>query len=231
MKKYTAVFFDLDGTLTDPEEGITHSIAHALRYYGIEEPQSVLRRYIGPPLEESLSRYVPAEEVPAAIAHYREYFAEKGILENTIYRGIADMLAALKARGFIIGMATSKPEPFARRIAEHFGIEQYFDDIAGATLDGKLSKKKDVLALALQRLSLSPRQCVMVGDREHDVLGAKALNIDAVGVLYGFGSERELKEAGAAHICTTVESLQNWLLASFDQGQTTTETGEALEPK
>ncbi|MBR2043087.1 MAG: HAD family hydrolase [Clostridia bacterium] len=212
---YKYVLFDLDGTLTDPFEGITNSVAYSLNYYGIRvEDKRELACFIGPPLYESFEKYYGFSKNTAieAVEKYREYYRDKGIFENRVYDGAEDLLKFLKENGLGVALATSKPEVFALRILEHFGLEKYFDVVTGATLDGSLIKKGDVVAEALKRLNVKEkRECVMVGDRSHDIIGAKENGISSVGVLFGYGSKAELKEAGADYICESLEEIKNLL--------------------
>lgn len=210
------ILFDLDGTLTDPKVGITRSVQHALHTYGIEEPDpDRLTPFIGPPLVDSFAKYYgfPREQGLEAIERYREYFSVKGLFENEVYPGIPEMLADLKARGKVLLVATSKAEKFARQILEHFDLAQYFDFICGATMDVTIrSAKADVIAYALEQAGVTDKvQAVMVGDRLHDVEGARACGLDCVGVLFGYGSREELEEAGAAAIAETVGDLHTML--------------------
>ena len=214
---YQTILFDLDGTITDSAPGIINSVAHALQKFGIPvEDRSTLRRFIGPPLQQSFMQFygLSADEGKLGIKYYREYYTTKGIFENALYDGIPELLGALKAAGKRVLLATSKPEPFAVQILEHFGIAQYFDLIAGATLDEKRVEKPDVIAYALQCAGISDlTQCVMVGDRKHDILGANQFGMDSVGVLYGYGDMAELTGAGATHIVESVAALGELLLS------------------
>ncbi|MDE5728566.1 MAG: HAD family hydrolase [Clostridia bacterium] len=205
------LFFDLDGTLTNPFEGITNSIIYALKKFGVEvEDKRTLTPFIGPPLVESFQKFYgfSPDNSRRAVEYYRKYFAEKGLYENKVYDGIIPALAALKAKGRTICLATSKPEIFAVKILEHFDLTRYFNHIAGATLDEARSQKAQVLAYAIQKSGLKDKsQAVMIGDRKHDILGAKANGISSVGVLYGFGDEDELKKAGADKLIETPRQL------------------------
>lgn len=213
---YHTILFDLDGTLTDPGEGITNSVAHSLRHYGIEVPdRTELYKFIGPPLYESYMKYYGFDEKTAheAVEVYREYYRPRGIFENRVYDGIPELLSALKAAGKRLLVATSKPEGFSRQILEHFNLIQYFDFVAGSTLDSSRVLKADVIRHALTQTGLTPDEgVVMVGDREHDVLGAAECGLGCVGVLFGYGSRPELEAAGAAAIAATVEELGDVLL-------------------
>lgn len=205
------LLFDLDGTLTEPEAGITNSIRYALKKYGIEETdRRKLRLCIGPPLIDSFENLwgFDHEKAVQAVVYYREYFADKGIFENEIYGGIPELLANCKAAGHTVVLATSKPEEYAARILEHFGILQYFDLVAGNTLKEERPKKEDVLAYIK---GLYPDLCeengIMIGDRKYDVEGARSLSLPCIAVLYGHGSREELETAGADSIVSTVNEL------------------------
>lgn len=213
-KKY--ILFDLDGTLTDPMLGITRSVQYALHSYGIEEPDlKKLIPFIGPPLKDSFMKYYdfPEAQAKEAIGRYREYYTVTGIYENDMFEGIDEMLKELQEAGKILLLATSKPEKFARMILEHFGILSYFTFVGGASMDETRVRKDDVIAYTLEHVGVrNIGETVMVGDREHDVLGAKAHGMDCVGVLFGYGSRKELKQAGAWKLAETVEELKEILL-------------------
>ena len=208
---YHTILFDLDGTLTDPGIGITNSVAYALKKHGIDVAErTALYPFIGPPLLDSFQRFYgfSAEQSEQAVADYREYFREKGLFENEVYEGVEDLLKRLKASGKRLIIATSKPEEFAVKILEHFRLASYFEHIVGATMESSRSKKGDVIAYALKVCGITERtDVVMIGDREHDVLGAKENGLDSIGVLYGYGSREELNEAGATYIAETVEDI------------------------
>lgn len=209
--KYEYVLFDLDGTLTDPEEGITESIRYALSSFGIEEcDRSKLRSFIGPPLKNSFKEAYGMDDARAdlAIAKYRERFADKGLYENAVYPGVEKLLASLKEAGTHVALATSKPTVYALRILEHFGLDKYFDIALGSELDGTRTAKADVVAEVLAYFAEADRaRSVMVGDRGHDIVGAQLNGIESVGVLYGYGSREELVESGATCIVESVEDL------------------------
>lgn len=209
------LLFDLDGTLTDPMVGITRSVQHALRYFGIEEPDlKKLCPFIGPPLRDSFMVYYGFSKSKAteAIDKYREYFSETGLYENMEYPGIRDMLAQLKAMGKSLYVATSKPELFAKQILEHFRLAGYFDYIGGADMEETRVRKGDVIRYVLEVNRLTDYgQAVMIGDREHDIIGARENNLDSVGVLYGYGSYDELSAAGADEIVESVRELRELL--------------------
>ncbi len=213
-KRY--ILFDLDGTLTDPGVGITRSVQYALRSYGIDEPDlSNLYPFIGPPLKDSFMRYYGFSEQRAmeAIGRYREYFTSKGMFENVVYEGIPSMLSRLKAAGKILLIATSKPEQFAVQILQHFQMDSYFAFVGGASMDEIRVGKSEVIRYTLESAGIADTsQVVMVGDREHDVLGAGENHIDTIGVLFGYGSRKELEQAGAWKIAETVEELEKLLI-------------------
>ena len=212
--------FDLDGTLTDPKEGITKSVRHALNHYGIQvDDLDTLTPFIGPPLTDSYKKYYGFSDEQAweGVLVYREYFSERGWHENKEYPGIKEMLDALKAAGRVLLVATSKPEEFARKILEHFGMAGYFDFIGGADMDETRVRKADVIRYVLEQYGLdrTPEtlaRCVMVGDREHDVLGARECGMDCVGVLYGYGDRQEMDGCRPAWTADTVDDLKDLLL-------------------
>lgn len=210
---YKYVLFDLDGTLTDSSPGITNSVAYALEKFGINDyNKQDLRKFIGPPLVNSFMEFYGFDEDKAllGVEYYREYFRDRGIFENSVYEGVVPMLEMLKGDGKIVVLATSKPEEFAIRILEHFGLAKYFDYVAGASMDGSLSKKSDVIGVAFERAGIGPDEkpeAIMVGDRRHDIEGAAINGIDSIGVLYGFGSLEELTAAGATYIAESPVSI------------------------
>lgn len=212
---YQNILFDLDGTLTDPGVGITNSVAYALEKWNIKvEERSELYKFIGPPLQESFEKFYGFSETDAkkAIEYYREYFQDKGLYENEVYDGIEALLKELKSQGKRLIVATSKPEEFAIKILKHFQLDQYFDYIAGATMDGSRGKKADVIHYALENCGITNlSETVMVGDREHDILGAKQEGLDAIGVLFGYGDLAEHHAAGATYIAETVEDILKYV--------------------
>lgn len=212
-KKY--YLFDLDGTLTDPKEGITKSVQYALESYGIDvHDLDELDKFIGPPLFESFIEYYGFSEAESrgAIEKYRERFSKVGIFENVLYDGMEDLLKKLVDSGKTLLVATSKPTLFAERILDYFGIAKYFAFVAGSELDGARTRKSDVIKFALESMGITDLDsCVMIGDRMHDVVGAKESGIESVGVLYGYGGREELEEAGADYIAESVESLKQLL--------------------
>jgi phosphoglycolate phosphatase len=203
------IYFDLDGTLTDPKPGITGSIQYALKKLGHTVPsQDELTWCIGPPLHASLKALTGTDALAdQALLLYRERFSEVGLFENTPYEGIHDTLAAVAATGARMFVATSKPAVYAVRIVDHFGLKPYFERVFGSELDGTRVDKRDLLRYALDEAAVDPRNAIMIGDRSHDVIGARTNGMTAIGVLYGYGSETELKEAGAHHICAAHPEL------------------------
>lgn len=210
---YKYALFDLDGTLTDPSLGITNSIMHALEKMGRDiPPREELYCFIGPPLVTAFQEFLglTAEEAEQAVVFYREYFSVNGLFENTPYEGIAELLAKLKERGVTLAVATSKPEKFSVRIIEHFGLAEYFTLVCGASMDSSRSKKGDVIAYTLGQLGVAEADkssVLMIGDRHHDIEGAKENGIASAGVLWGFGDEDELKTAGADAIAHDMDEL------------------------
>lgn len=213
---FDTVLFDLDGTLTDSQEGIVRSVSYALdKLSSPPLPPATLKRFLGPPLSDSFRRYCGFSEARAleAIALYRERFTATGMFENRVYDGVEAMLRALADAGRRLVVATSKPEPFSIQILEHFSLARYFDRIAGSGMDETRTGKDEVIAYAMEACGIADKgSLVMVGDREHDILGARRNGIPSVGVLYGYGSREELEAAGADAIVETVEALTAYLL-------------------
>lgn len=207
----STAFFDLDGTLTEPFEGITRSIQYALTGLGASVPTQVeLARYIGPPLRRTFGLLLETDDtevIEEAMRLYRERFADVGLFENTLYDGIVDLLAALQSAAVPIFVATAKPHIFAKRIIEHFTLAQYFTGIYGAELDGRFDNKADLIEHLLEQEQLPAQTAVMVGDRREDVVAAKVHGVGAIGVTYGYGSDEELRAAGADHICSSPQEL------------------------
>lgn len=209
------ILFDLDGTLTDPKEGITKCVQYALAHFGIDVPNlDDLMCFIGPPLVDSFQMFYGFSEEKAeeAVVKYRERFKDIGIFENGVYDGVLEMLKACKAAGKTIGLATSKPEEFARRILDKYGMAEYFDEITGSTMDGRINAKSDVIMEAFRRMGIDDpdkkERVIMVGDRKHDIIGAKQCGIESIGVRFGYAEEGELEAAGADYIVDTVEELK-----------------------
>ena len=210
--KYSYVLFDLDGTVTDPEEGITKSVQYALQHFSIEvQERRELYKFIGPPLKDSFMEFYGFTEQQAgeALLKYRERFEVTGWRENVVYDGMEKLLRHLRRRGKRIMLATSKPEVFAEQILVYFGLRDYFDFVGGASLDGRRNYKADVIRYVLDANVISSREkAVMVGDRKFDILGAKEFGLETVGVLYGYGDREELTTAGADHLVGSVAELE-----------------------
>lgn len=212
-----ALLFDLDGTLTDPREGITKCIAHALERMGREAPPpEALTFAIGPPLRASLARLLRTDDreaVERAIGHYRERFAVTGLYENAPYAGIDAALAALRAAGHRLFVATSKPRVYAERIVRHFALDAHFEAVHGCELDGTREDKRDLLAHLLPHHGLAPPGTVMIGDRGVDMRAARHHGAFALGAAWGYGSREELREAGAHALCDSPGELAASLAA------------------
>ena len=209
---YDVILFDLDGTLTDPKDGILNSILYALKWLGIiENDPNRLLKFIGPPLKDSYMEYYGLEEDMAvqAIEKYREYFSTKGIFENKVYPGIPELLEELSSLGKTLVLATSKPTIFAQRILDHFNLASYFHFTAGSNLDGSRTRKSEVIDYALNASCLPTHsKAVMIGDRKYDIIGAKEIGIDSIGVLYGYGSRQELEKENPTHIVNYPDDLR-----------------------
>ena len=190
--RYKVILFDLDGTLTDPQEGICKSINHALSYFGMEKPFSELTQFIGPPLLDSFAGLIGRENAADAVKYYRERFSTIGLYENKIFPNVKETLALLKEKGYILCTASSKPQVFVEKILEHFDIAQYFTVMGGATLDGKIGEKEQVIEMVLDIIKADKETTVMVGDTRFDLIGAEKMGLDAIGVTYGFGAKEEL---------------------------------------
>jgi len=210
------ILFDLDGTITDPKVGITKAVQYALRSFGInvENSDDDLCKFIGPPLRQSFKDFYGfgTDKAEEAVRKYREYFLEKGIYENTMYEGMDVMLDKLKKRGKTLIVATSKPTCLAERVLSHFKLDQYFAFVSGAEMNGDRSEKIEIILYAFEKNKINdPGRCVMVGDRKHDIIGAKKAGIDSIGVLYGYGGREELSDAGATHLAESVAELEKLL--------------------
>lgn len=211
MNRYNYVLLDLDGTITDPKEGITKGIKYALDYYGIEvDSLETLCKFIGPPLNYSFQEYYNFSEDKSkeAVDKYREYYGSKGIYENILYDGMEDFLKELNNIGVQVMLATSKPQVYAEKILEHFHIDEYFTFIGGSNLDLSRNKKEEVIKYVIEENNLPLEEVVMVGDREYDIIGAKKNNISSIGVLYGYGDKEELENAGADYIASNLLDLK-----------------------
>ncbi len=210
------VIFDLDGTMIDSEEGITKCVQYALDAYGVREPDlKKLRCFIGPPLEPVfMERYGMTEaEAWQSVLKYRERFDEKGIFECRLYEGVREAVARLREKGYVLALASSKPETACRRILAHFGLDVFFDEIAGATLDGSVSTKQEVLDELSGRLGerTARAEMCLIGDTKYDAEGAKAVGIRCIGVSYGFGTAEELLAAGAETVCSSIAEVEKYI--------------------
>lgn len=211
---FQSIFFDLDGTLTDSAPGITNAIIYARKKWGLPTgPPADYYKFIGPPMPQSFQDYwgFSRPDAERFLADYREYFMEKGLFENSVYDGIPALLQSLKDQGRRLFIATTKPTESSLRIAERFGLTPYFELISGSNPE-RDNTKADVIAYARDRCQVDMSSAVMVGDRRHDVEGARACGIDCIGVTYGFGSRQELEEAGAKWIADSIFSLAALLL-------------------
>ena len=210
-KDYKYVLFDLDGTITDSAIGITNSVAYALKRWNIEvEDKSTLNCFVGPPLAQSFEKYFgfTKEQALEAVDEYRVYYRDRGIFENLVYPGVSEMLAELRSKGKKIILSTSKPEVFAKQILDYFDLTKYFDFVAGATMDSSRTKKGLVIKYALSELGITDvSECIMVGDRDQDIVGARENGIECIAVLYGYGSYEEVSSVSPAYIAETVEDI------------------------
>ena len=215
--KYNFCIFDLDGTLTDPQLGITKSYQYALAAYGIHEELDKLTKFIGPPLRDVFVEHYgfSIDDVENVVAKFREYFAETGLLENEVYSRIDEVLTKLNDNEIVMAVATSKVGLYAERILKHFALDEYFAFVSGDEMDGSLTKngKGEIIRIALDAVDPDKKRSpVMIGDRMHDIQGAKDAGIDSIGVTWGYGSREELATAGATWIVDTMEQLCDLLL-------------------
>ena len=212
-----ALLFDLDGTLTDPRPGIVACLRHAMEGLGRACPDDeVLAALIGPPMRGTFARLLATtdrDRIEAAMGLYRARYGETGLYENRVYDGIREMLAEVAVRAPAVFVATSKPTVYAERIVRHFGLDRHFTRVYGVDLGGRLDDKKDLLAHLLERERLTAADTVMIGDRAADVLAARANGVRAIGVLWGYGSEPELRAAGAEVLCAEPRALAGCLTA------------------
>lgn len=210
------LLFDLDGTLTNPFLGITNCISYALEKLGrTPPPAESLRWCIGPPLKESFFALLDTDDPEFAeegVALYRERFGSIGLFENEVFSGIPECLERLRNAGFDMSVATSKPEVYATQIVEHFGLMDFFFSVDGAELNGNRTEKPILLSHIIERDGLVPEETIMIGDRKHDVEGALANGVHPMSVLWGFGTEEELKKAGTKYLVRTPEELVNSIL-------------------
>ena len=209
--RYTHLLFDLDGTLTDPKVGITTCVQYALEKSGtpVADRDSLLP-YIGPPLRRTFQERhgLSPEEAERAVTFYRERFSTVGLYENEVYPGIPTLLTALRAQGYVLGLATSKMERYAREILAHFGLADRFDHILGSTPDGTLAEKGDIIRLALTRCGFPGDRTLMIGDTRYDIEGARENGLDSIAVSYGYGDWAETLAAGPTYTCATVGELE-----------------------
>jgi phosphoglycolate phosphatase len=205
------LFFDLDGTLTNSSPGIVACLEHALTALSIEPPpRDALKKLVGPPLRDAFIGLLgPGREglVDEAVELYRGRFRDTGMFENSVYPGVIEGLTVLSGRGHRLFVVTAKPHVFAERIASHFGFRSFFEKVYGPEFSGERADKRDLIAHVVAQERLDPRNALMIGDRSHDVIGAKHNGVDAVGVLWGYGSREELLEAGAAGLFTSMPDL------------------------
>ncbi|GGG86678.1 HAD family hydrolase [Paenibacillus radicis (ex Gao et al. 2016)] len=210
MGKMKTILFDLDGTLTDPKLGITSGVQYALSKFDIHvDNLDTLEPFIGPPLTETFQELygLSEEQSQQGIAYYREYFADRGMYENELYPGMHELLGGLKERGVSVCMATSKPTFFAEKIADYFDIGRYFDFIGGSNLDNTRTDKAEVIQHVLETQGIDPSETIMIGDRKHDVIGARKNGIPSIAVGYGYGRDEELRLAEPAYRAATVDEL------------------------
>lgn len=213
-ESYSALLFDLDGTLTDSAPGIMNCLRHALGIMGYDMPNEP-ERFLGPPLQDSFAKYcgMNEEQVAEAVRLFRERYRDKGLFENSVYEGVPEMLGRLKASGKRLMVATCKADIYAKRILERFGLAGYFEFVGGAELGGARSEKWEVIEYVLGSTGILDRSGVlMIGDRKHDVIGAKKCGISCMGILWGYGSEEELSAAGADYIAKTPSEAADMLL-------------------
>jgi phosphoglycolate phosphatase len=206
MKK--TILFDLDGTLTDSGEGIINCAIYAMEHYNLPiPPREELRVFVGPPLTDTFMKFgVKPEDAQEAVKFYRERYIPIGMYENELYLGIPELLEELRKEGHTLCIATSKPENLAVEILQHFGIDKYFQYICGATMDHSRDTKEQVIAYLMSQCK-SEYPWVMVGDTVFDIEGAKAHNIPAIGVAWGYGLVEEMRKAGAAAIVYDTHEL------------------------
>ncbi len=216
MPHISHLLFDLDGTLTDPKPGIIQSIQHALRKLKRPVPsEEELLWCIGPPLRENLAALLSSSEpalLEQAVAFYRERFEAVGMFENQVYPGVTEMLARLKQMEYTLLVATSKPRVYAQKIVEHFGLAECLDSVYGSELDGQRTDKRELLGFILTREAISADRALMIGDRRHDIVGAKHNGMWAGGVTYGYGTREELTMAGADYVFDTPDEIAPFLV-------------------
>lgn len=215
MKKFDTLLFDLDGTLTDSTDGILNCLIYAIERMGFEVPEDT-NIFLGPPIRQSFAEFLGmnGEQVDEAVRIFRERYSDTGLFENRVYDGIPGMLDRLKSGGKRLMVATSKPQVYAVRIFERFGLAQYFEIVGGAELDGSRDYKDEVIEYVLAKAGITDRSTVlMIGDRRQDVLGAHKTDIECMGILWGYGSVEELTQAGADYIARTPQEAADMLLS------------------
>ena len=215
MKKFDTLLFDLDGTLTDSTEGILNCLIYAIERMGFEVPEDT-NIFLGPPIRQSFAEFLGmnGEQVDEAVRIFRERYSDTGLFENRVYDSIPGMLERLKSGGKRLMVATSKPQVYAVRIFERFGLAQYFEIVGGAELDGSRDYKDEVIEYVLAKAGITDRSTVlMIGDRRQDVLGAHKTDIECMGILWGYGSVEELTQAGADYIARTPQEAADMLLS------------------
>lgn len=213
------ILFDLDGTLTDPFVGITKAVAYGLKSQGIEPPElEKLKPFIGPPLDDSYMKYYHMDHDTTwkAIEKFREYFNKSGKFENEVYEGMEDFLQALNDLGLKLYVCTSKPIVFANEIMEHFHLDKYFQGIYGSEFNGIRKEKADVIAYCLKQEGIRAEDCIMVGDRQHDIIGAHKNNIPCIGVLYGYGDREEFERFDCDYVVNDIKELLDVLSEKGD---------------
>ncbi|MDY6827493.1 MAG: HAD hydrolase-like protein [Bacillota bacterium] len=214
---YNTILFDLDGTLTDSAAGITRSVSFALQKFGMQREPETLTSFIGPPLQLSFQKEcgLSGPDARLAVEYYREYYRDRGIYENRLYPGVPEMLTKLNRNGAKLCLATSKPTVFAEKVLAHFNIARFFIHVAGSNLDGSRVEKREIIAHVLSMAgSAETARPVMVGDREHDIIGAHHCEIASIAVTYGYGSLEALTTACPDHIVSSVKTLESLLLIS-----------------
>lgn len=211
------VFFDLDGTLTDPKEGIIRCLQYSLESLGRPYPGELeAKDFIGPPLRSTFEKLLSSNEKPLvekAVSLYRERFSEVGLFENIVYPGIADLLSTLHENSFRLYIVTTKPKIYADRIVKHFLLEQWFSDIFGTELDGRFDNKAELIEFILSQMKLSPEETVMVGDRREDIVAGKANLIRTLGVTYGYGDKQEISDSAPDYVCDNPSEIQRTLIS------------------
>ena len=216
MTRFDTALFDFDGTLFDTSEGIVNAVKYSLEKMSVSDyTENILRFFIGPPLTDSYSRYFGFDDKKAidAVMLFREYYSSKGNMQCDIYPGVREFISAVKAAGIRVGIATSKPEFFAKKIAERFGVDRLFECISGASLNSTTQNKAESIKGAIKSMNITDlNRCVMIGDRSHDIIGAKKTGLSSIGVLYGFGTRQEFEESGADYIAADFNELKSILL-------------------